>query len=95
MDVSTIFGFVEVVPLGVALIIGFIIKNVVPSDYINRFIPLISALVGVLVVLWTYGTLTPEYLLSGLVSGLAATGLYEAVNQLIEKGLTPGDTQSS
>ena len=84
MDVTEIFGYIQVIPMGVALCIGFIIKYAVPSDTINRFIPVISACIGVLVSWWVAANMTPEILLGGLVSGLAATGLYEAFRQFID-----------
>lgn len=84
MDVTEIFGYIQVIPMGVALCIGFIIKYAVPSDTINRFIPVISACIGVLVSWWVAASMTPEILLGGLVSGLAATGLYEAFRQFID-----------
>lgn len=86
MDVTEIVGFVQVVPLGVALCIGFVIKYAIPSDVVNKFIPLVSAIIGVAISFWMAGTFDPETLLSGLVSGLAATGLYEAFRQLITNG---------
>ena len=86
MDVTEIVGFVQVVPLGVALCVGFVVKYAVPNDAINKFIPLISAVIGVAVSFWMAGGIDPETLLSGLVSGLAATGLYEAFRQLITSG---------
>lgn len=85
MDVTEIFGYIQIIPMGVALCIGFIIKNAVPSDAVNRYIPIISAVIGVLVSWWVGGAMTPEILLGGLISGLAATGLYEAFRQVIDK----------
>jgi hypothetical protein len=39
---------------------------------------------GVLLALWmNWGNFTPEVLLTGLVSGLASTGLHQAFKQLI------------
>lgn len=86
MDVTEIVGFVQVVPMGVALCVGFVIKYAIPDDTINKFIPLVSAILGVGVSCWMAGGIDPEILLSGLVSGLAATGLYEAFRQLIASG---------
>ena len=76
--------FVALVVLGVCLCVGYIIKNVIPHKSINRYIPLIMGVLGVLLNVWVHKTLTPEILLSGLVSGLASTGLYEAFRQFIE-----------
>jgi len=49
----------------------------------RKYIPACNALLGALAALWVYRTLTPEALLSGLFSGLASTGLYEAMAHLI------------
>lgn len=86
MDITEIVGFVQVVPMGVALCVGFVIKYAIPNDSVNKFIPLISAVLGVGVSCWMAAGIDPETLLSGLVSGLAATGLYEAFRQLITSG---------
>ena len=63
--------------VGVCLCIGYIIKHVIPTDKINKFIPLIVGVLGVVVNVWmnNWG-FTPEILLGGLVSGLASTGMY-------------------
>lgn len=75
------------VPLivGVCLCVGYILKNVVPSKGLNRYIPLIMGVLGVILNIWITGTFTPAVLLGGLFSGLASTGLYEAFKNFIEK----------
>lgn len=86
MDISVLMGFVQVIPVGVCLCLGFVIKYIVDNSYVNRFIPLINAIVGVLIVFWMNGYMSPDLLLTGLISGLSATGLYEAFRQLITDG---------
>lgn len=71
--------------VGVCLCFGYILKNLVQTDKINRFIPLIMAAIGVVMAAWINKLLTPEILLSGLFSGLASTGLHEAFKNLINK----------
>lgn len=79
--------FITVVVLGICLCVGFIIKYAIPSEKINRFIPLIVGLIGVFVSVWASGfTISPEIILKGLVSGLASTGMYEAFRQFLKKG---------
>ena len=75
------------VPLivGICLSCGYIIKNIVPSDKVNKFIPLVMGTLGIAVSVWISFSFTPEVLLKGLVSGLASTGLYEAFHQFIKK----------
>ncbi len=73
--------------IGICLCIGYIVKNILPTQALNRFIPLIVGLLGVAVAIWLNGfAFTPEILLSGLVSGLASTGMHELFKQFIEKG---------
>lgn len=73
--------------VGICLCIGFILKNVITTDKINKFIPLIVAVIGVVVNAWLNAwTITPEILLSGMFSGLASTGMHQMFKQFIEKG---------
>ena len=72
--------------VGICLCIGFILKNLVMTDKINKFIPLIVAVIGVVVNAWLNAwTVTPEILLSGMFSGLASTGMHQRCKQFIEK----------
>ena len=72
--------------VGICLCIGFILKNLVATDKINKFIPLIVAIIGVVVNAWLNAwTVTPEILLSGMFSGLASTGMHQLFKQFIEK----------
>lgn len=72
--------------VGICLCIGFILKNLVMTDKINKFIPLIVAVIGVVVNAWLNAwTVTPEILLSGMFSGLASTGMHQLFKQFIEK----------
>ena len=72
--------------VGICICIGYIVKNVIPTDKINRFIPLIMGVIGVLLNYWINNTFTAEILLGGLFSGLASTGLYEMFRNLIGSG---------
>ncbi len=65
--------------------VGYIIKH--SLDMIpNKFIPLILGVFGVVLNVWMQGwVFTPEILLGGLASGLAATGAFEMVAHLAEK----------
>lgn len=71
--------------VGICLCVGYILKNIVPSDKINRFIPLIMGVLGIGINVWIHLAITPEVLLGGIVSGLASTGLYEVFRQFITK----------
>ena len=78
--------YIVLIVLGVCLCVGYVLKNLIPSNKINRYIPLIMVVIGVLVNLWLNAfNLTPQILLGGMVSGLASTGLHQAFKQMIEK----------
>ena len=79
--------YTQIIILGICLCVGYIIKNLVGSKNIDRFIPLIMGIIGIVLSLWMGGfVLSPDTLLSGLISGLASTGMHQAFKQFIEKG---------
>ena len=86
MDIGFLTEFAIPLIVGICLCVGYIIKNLVPSDSINRFIPLIMGVLGVLLNFWVNQQFTAEVLLGGLFSGLASTGLYELFRNLINRG---------
>ena len=71
--------------VGICLCVGYILKNVVTTDKVNRFIPLIMGVLGLGLNMWINLGVTPDIILGGLVSGLASTGLYEAFRQFIKQ----------
>ena len=78
-------NYIVVVVLAICLCVGYIIKHAVSTDKINRYIPLIMAVLGVVINLWINGfKITPEIILGGLISGLASTGLHQAFKEIIE-----------
>ncbi len=88
MELGFLQEFAVPVIVGICLCIGYIIKNLVPQKEVNKYIPLIMGVLGVLLNFWINGTLTPSILLGGLFSGLASTGLYEAFRNIISKSDT-------
>ena len=84
MDVTFLTNFAVPIIVGICLCIGYVLKNIVTTDAVNKYIPLIMAVLGVILNSWINMSFTPEILLGGLFSGLASTGLYEAFNQLIK-----------
>lgn len=81
--------YIDVVTMLLCLCVGYIIKHIIPGTAINRFIPLIVGILGVIVSFVSASDLSarniPVIILSGLVSGLASTGLYEALDNLIKR----------
>ena len=83
MDITFLTEFAVPIIVGICLCVGYIVKNMIPSDGINKYIPLIMGALGVaLNVLINLG-ITPQILLGGLFSGLASTGLHQAFKNLI------------
>ena len=79
--------FIVPIVVGICLCVGYAVKHFIPSEKINKFIPLIVAVLGVVINVWHNGFLfSPEILLGGLASGLASTGLHQIFKQFIEKG---------
>ena len=85
MDLTFLANFAVPIIVGVCLCVGYVIKNVITTDTINKYIPLIMAVLGVVLNIWINMSFTPEILLGGMFSGLESTGLYEAFKQLIKK----------
>jgi uncharacterized membrane protein len=78
--------YLVLIVVGICLCVGYVLKHFVPTDNINRFIPLVMAVLGVVLNVWVNGfTFTPEILLGGLVSGLASTGMHQLFKQFITK----------
>lgn len=85
MGIEFISEYVVYVVVGVCLCVGYVIKHVVPSEKVNRFIPLILAVLGLLMNVWVKAAITPEVVLGGLASGLVSVGLHQVFKQFIEK----------
>ncbi len=69
----------------VCLIVGYILKNLITTDKINKFIPLVMAVLGVILSLWVNEWMfTMDVLLGGLASGLASSGAYDGYKGLKE-----------
>lgn len=86
MDMPDLGAWVAPLTVAVCLCAGYVLKNLVPSEGVNRFIPLCMAALGVAVTAWAQWAVTPDVVCTGLVSGLASTGLYEAFRHVLEGG---------
>lgn len=72
------------VVLGICLCIGYIIKQWI-DDLNNKYIPTIVAILGIFLSIWISGwNITPEIILSGLISGLSSTGMHQMFKQFVE-----------
>lgn len=78
VNLEILTDYVNVMILASCLGLGYVIKhsiNVIP----NKFIPAILSVIGIALNIWVCKAFTPEVLLTGLSSGLAATGAFEFV----------------
>ena len=95
MDLGVLSNYTVIVVMGLCLCVGYVIKN--SLDFIkNKYIPLIMAVMGIVLnlinccgeIMATKGTeLGPvvlQIVLSGAMSGLLSTGVYEAFRGIIE-----------
>lgn len=74
--------FIVLIPCICAMIIGFLVKNAL-KFIPNRYIPIICAAVGVGINIWINMAVTPCVFVEGLVSGIAATGMFETVKNFV------------
>jgi len=84
MDITVLTQFANVIIVGICLCAGYVIKN--SLDFVpNKYIPLIMACLGLVLSICTnLDKITLEVILTGLFSGLASTGCYEAFKNLIK-----------
>lgn len=78
--------YLVLIVVGICLCVGYVIKHFISTDAVNKFIPLIMAVLGIVLNMWLNAfAFTPEILLGGLASGLASTGMHQLFKQFIEK----------
>ena len=75
--------FIPVVLLA-GLIVGYIMKNFLPTD--NKWIPLVLALLGAVLGCVANKSVDLNSIVAGAMSGLAAVGLHQAFKQFIDEG---------
>ena len=80
MDIQPIIqNNVQHIIVAICFFFFFILKHSI-SYVNNKYIPLIVGTLGVIINVWQNNwNLTPEILIAGLASGLASTGVWEAV----------------
>jgi hypothetical protein len=85
MDLSFLGGYINLVVLGICLCLGYVIKY--SFDFINnKYIPAIMLTAGTVInIVINLPNINAIIVLSGMISGLASTGLYETMRNLIDK----------
>lgn len=85
MDLSFLTNYINPLILGICLMVGYVIKEAVPK-LPNRFIPLSALTMGTIIaIVISYPGINAEVILGGMISGLASTGLYEMIRNLLSK----------
>ena len=78
--------FIDPVIMLACLVIGYLWTTItVDGSKSRKFIPITMAILGALLSILVTRPITREVVLTGMVSGLASTGLYETFKQLIFK----------
>lgn len=76
--------FMMPVVLGICLGVGYIVKQWI-NDVDNKYIPTICAVLGIILAAWISNwAITPQIILSGMISGLGSTGMHQLFKQYIE-----------
>lgn len=83
-DLTFLLNYIDVVTLGICLCLGFAIKQAC-SWLDNKYIPLSMLVLGTIITIATnIGNIDATVILGGMISGLASTGLYEMMRNLIK-----------
>lgn len=96
MDISFLLDYIDIVTLGICLCLGFAVKYAKIFDWLgNQYIPLIMLVIGTVInIVIHWGGVDAQVVLGGMISGLASTGLYEMVRNLIDKNNKQSTTQT-
>lgn len=82
MDLSVITDYLSPIILIACLGVGYTLHTL-NNKILNSFIPIISASLGICAAIWSFGTLDLPTVVTGMISGLASTGLYEAFKNML------------
>ena len=85
MDVNALISeYISIPIILFCLCVGFVLKNGLSSCKIDKWIPLILGILGVVCNVWYSQTFDYQIILVGFFSGLASTGFYELFHQFIK-----------
>lgn len=87
MDINFLLDYINVVTLGICLCIGFALKYAKLFErFGNQYIPLSMLILGTIInILINWPGINAAVALGGMISGLASTGLYEMMRNLLDK----------
>ena len=84
-DLTFLTSYINPLILGICLLVGYALKTAF-EDFENKYIPLAALCTGTIVAIlihWQSG-INAEIILGGMISGLASTGLYEMLRNLLD-----------
>lgn len=86
MDISYLLDYVNLLTLGICLCMGFALKTAF-DWFPNKYIPLSALVLGCIinVLINMENGINAAVVLGGMISGLASTGLYEMMRNLLDK----------
>lgn len=84
MDLGFLSEYAVPLIVGICLCVGYILKHLVTTEAVDKYIPLMMGALGVVLNVWISQSFTAEILLAGLFSGLSSTGLHQVFAQLVK-----------
>lgn len=87
MDLGFLFDYINPLILGICLLVGYVLKTAF-DWFPNKYIPLAALSLGtvIAVLIHLQSGICAEVVLGGMISGLASTGLYEMLRNMLNKG---------
>lgn len=85
MDLSFLLQLISPIILGICLVVGYGLKTAF-DKFPNKYIPLVSMCLGTIIAIIIHMSsgINAEIVLGGMISGLAATGMYELLRNLLD-----------
>lgn len=86
MDLTFLIEFINPLILGICLLVGYVLKTAF-DRFPNKYIPLTALAMGTIIAILInlQSGINAEVVLGGMISGLASTGLYEMLRNLLNK----------
>ena len=86
-DLTFLTEFIDPVILGICLLVGYVLKTAF-DWFKNKYIPLTVLCLGAIlaVIVNIPNGITVQAVFGGMVSGLASTGMYEMLRNLLNHG---------
>lgn len=87
MDINFLLDYVNLITLGICLCVGFALKYAKFFEWLgNQYIPLSMLVLGTIInIAINLPGINAQVVLGGMISGLASTGLYEMMRNLLDK----------